>query len=431
MGRARQIASAENMDRILLDASAASTDEGEHLLLDGSAASTDVGFFINTEIGTTETPPEGFVNTSSIAADAIDNTKIADEAVKIANLAEEATDLTNRNVIINGSMNVHQRGPANQTGLGASSVYLIDRFELDVSTAARLTSSQADVTDLPGLTHALKLDCTTVDSSVAAGDLLHLRTTLEGQDVQHFRKGTAEAKGWVLSYYAKVDGAPKTGCVELVDSQNSRHVNANFTATNTWQRFVHYFPADTTGTLDNDNSDTIRVLWWLMAGSTYAGGSIQSSWASQSNTNRAVGTDNFFDNTSNNFFLTGIQLEAGDTLTAFEKEPPEKTLLKCQRYFYTPKAVGGAISENSTMGRLVSPAGNLNDFSGTVHFPVTMRADPTITITDSVEAGTNDTLGGLTTADSDIHGIHFVRTTNDSNAGRAALNIRGKADCDF
>ena len=429
MGRARQIASAENMDRILLDASAASTDEGEHLLLDGSAASTDVGFFINTEIGTTETPPEGFVNTSSIAADAVDNTKIADEAVKLENLAEEATDTTNRNVIINGAMNVQQRGDA--TGLGASSVYVIDRFEIDVSTAARVSASQADVTDLPGFTHALKLDCTTVDSSVASGDLFMLRTTLEGQDVQHFKKGTSEAKGWVLSYYARVDGAAKTGCIELADSQNTRHVNANFTATNTWQRFVHYFPADTTGTLDNDNSDTIRLIWWLLAGITYAGGSIQSSWASQSNSNRAAGADNFFDSTDNNFFITGIQLEAGDTLTAFEKEPPEKSLAKCQRYFYKPKAIGGAAAENGNMGRLVSPAGNLNDFSGCIAFPVTMRADPTVAITDSVESGLGTALNGIVTTNADIYGIDFVRTTDDSNAGRAALDVRGSVDVDF
>ena len=59
MGRARQIASAENMDRILLDASAASTDEGEHILLDSSDGTSDAGFFITTEVGTTETPPEG------------------------------------------------------------------------------------------------------------------------------------------------------------------------------------------------------------------------------------------------------------------------------------------------------------------------------------------------------------------------------------
>lgn len=430
MGRARQIASAENRDTILLDGSdGTSADAGDHLLLDASAATTDVGFFLNTEVGTTETPPEGFVNTSSLAANAVDNTKIASEAVKLENLTEEATDTTNRNVVINGAMNVQQRGDA--TGLGASSVYVIDRFEVDVSTAARFSASQADITDLPGFTHALKLDCTTVDSSVAAGDLLMFRTTLEGQDVQHFKKGTSEAKGWVLSYYARVDGGSKTGCIELVDSQNSRHVAANFTATNTWQRFVHYFPADTTGTLDNDNSDTIRLIWWLLAGSTYSGGTQPTTWASQSNGNRAVGTGNFFDNTANNFFITGIQLEAGDTLTAFEKEPPEKSLAKCQRYFYKPKAVGGAAAENGNMGRLVSPAGNLNDFGGCISFPVTMRADPTVAITDSVESGLGTALNGIVTANADVYGIDFVRTTDDANAGRASLDVRGSVDVDF
>ena len=78
MGRARQIASAENRDTIILDGTdGTSADAGDHLLLDASAATTDVGFFLNTEVGTTETPPEGFVNTSSLAANAVDNTKIA------------------------------------------------------------------------------------------------------------------------------------------------------------------------------------------------------------------------------------------------------------------------------------------------------------------------------------------------------------------
>ena len=92
MGRARQIASAESLDRILLNASAASTDEGEHLLLDGSAANTDVGFFINTEIGTTEVPPEGFVLGSSIAANVIDSTMIADNAIKRENIDDYTFD---------------------------------------------------------------------------------------------------------------------------------------------------------------------------------------------------------------------------------------------------------------------------------------------------------------------------------------------------
>ena len=150
MGRARQIASAENMDRILLDASAASTDEGEHILLDSSDGTSDAGFFITTEVGTTETPPEGFVNTSSIAADAIDNTKILDNAVKLENITNDVANLFNRNTVINGAFNVNQR--PDQSGVGASNVYLADRFEIDVNSAARLNSTTPAVTDLPGFT---------------------------------------------------------------------------------------------------------------------------------------------------------------------------------------------------------------------------------------------------------------------------------------
>ena len=104
MGRARQIASAENMDRILLDASAASTDEGEHLLLDASASGTDVGFFLNTEVGTTETPPEGFVIESSLAANAVTNSKIVDNAIDTAKLDAKSQSLNNRYIIIIGNI---------------------------------------------------------------------------------------------------------------------------------------------------------------------------------------------------------------------------------------------------------------------------------------------------------------------------------------
>ena len=83
------------------------------------------------------------------------------------------------------------------------------------------------------------------------------------------------------------------------------------------------------------------------------------------------------------------------------------------------------------MGRLNAPAGNLNDFSGSINFPVTMRADPTMAVTDSVEVGLGTALNGIVTTNADIFGIDFVRTTDDSNAGRAALDVRGSADCDF
>ena len=414
MGRARQIASSENMDRILLDASAASTDVGEHLL-------EEDGFFINTEIGTTETPPEGFVITSSIAADAIDNTKLADDAVQTENIADDAgAAAAHRNVVNNGAFNINQRTTHNDlTGLGASTAYVVDRFEVDVNTAARFTATTPAVTDLPGFTKCLKLDCTTADTSVASGDLFMLRTTFEGQDVQHFKKGTSEAQGWVLSYYIKVDGGPFTGTAELNDSQNGRHVNANFTATNTWQRISHFFPADSSGTLDNDETDTLRINWHFMAGSTYSGGSIQSAWASRSNTNTAPGTDNFFGSTDNNIYLTGVQLEAGDALTEFEREPPQVSLKKCQRYFEVgfSQIYGGSPNATAYAPELQCP----------YNFKVTKRSIPTITTHNSGSTRGSIAVGPNIKTD----GFSMQLDVTDASTPVAGGNFDFDAESDF
>ena len=172
MGRARQIASAENMDRILLDASAASTDEGEHLLLDGSAANTDVGFFINTEIGTTETPPEGFVLESSIATSAVTTAKIASDAVDNTKLATDAQRLTNRNMIINGNIQIHQRIGTDQHDDSAVDRYTLVKNNLDT---ADFTTKHQLITDNPPFSDELEIKCATADTSIASNELIRIR----------------------------------------------------------------------------------------------------------------------------------------------------------------------------------------------------------------------------------------------------------------
>ena len=104
-------------------------------------------------------------------------------------------NLGRRNIIINGAMQVAQRGTSS-TGIGASGGYFTcDRMFMDfVGTAGRLTQSQVAVTDLPGFANALKLDCTTADTSVAAGEIALLQYRVEGQDLQQFKKGTADAE---------------------------------------------------------------------------------------------------------------------------------------------------------------------------------------------------------------------------------------------
>ena len=54
-----------------------------------------------------------------------------------------------------------------------------------------------------GFANSLKLACTTDDDSIAAGEFFLISTLLEGQNLQHFAKGTSDAKPLVCSFYVK------------------------------------------------------------------------------------------------------------------------------------------------------------------------------------------------------------------------------------
>ena len=235
-----------------------------------------------------------------------------------------------RNVVINGAMQVAQRGT--QTGLGASSgVYgATDRFSLVTNgVGGRMTIEQS--TDTPsGFGNSVKLSCTTTDTSLAAGDYLSFSTRLEGRDMQRFKKGTSDAEKYAVSFYVKGNASATYVC-ELYDYDNFRHVNQTFSVTTAWTRVELSFPADTTGTLDNDSNLSFAINIYLHAGSNFTGGTLQSTWGTGY---RATGTDNFFDSTDRTLFLTGVQLEVGDNPTPFEHLTYQETALLCYRYYY-------------------------------------------------------------------------------------------------
>ena len=107
-----------------------------------------------------------------------------------------------RNVIINGAMNVAQRGTSS-TGLGgnADSYHTVDRFKLGAegTTAGRLTMTQ-DSSAPEGFANSLKLACTTADTSIGSAELLTLAHIIEGQNLQTFAKGTSDAKPFAVSF---------------------------------------------------------------------------------------------------------------------------------------------------------------------------------------------------------------------------------------
>ena len=244
----------------------------------------------------------------------------------------------NRNVLINGAMNVAQRSTS-ETGLGANTsttttrYKTCDRWSIDVegTTLGRYTMTQ-DSSAPSGFANSLKLACTTADTSIGAAELVSLSQIIEGQNVQAFAKGTSDAKPYAVSFWVKGNASATYVC-ELFDGDNTRHVCSTFSVTTDWTRVEITFPADTTGAFDDDNAASLYLQIFLHAGSNFSSGTLPATWASKTNANRAAGGGSFFDSTSRTFFLTGVQLEVGQNPTEFESEPYDVTLRKCNRYF--------------------------------------------------------------------------------------------------
>ena len=248
---------------------------------------------------------------------------------------------TNRNVVINGAMQVAQRGTST-TGITTSGYYTVDRFNAIFTTLG--TWTQTLETDAPtgsGFRNSLKMLCTTADASPSGADQVRIQQTMEGQNIQQFLKGSSSAKQFALSFWVK-SNVTGTYIVLLNDTDNTRIVSASYSvsASATWEKKTIIFPADTTGSFDNDNGSSLQVIFWLAAGSDWTSGTLQTTWASNVNANRAVGQTNLGAATNNYWQVTGVQLEPGPVATPFEFEPYETTLRKCLRYFY--QAVNGA-----------------------------------------------------------------------------------------
>ena len=242
-----------------------------------------------------------------------------------------------RNLIINGAMRVAQRATSAAVSDGTNEGYAtLDRWRHGLNNAAAATVSQS--TTVPtgeGFANSMKIDVTTADTSVASNDFWVMVTKLEGQDLQRIKKGTSNAEKLTLSFWVR---STKTGVyvVELVDNDNSsRAVSLSYTiaSADTWQKVELTFPADTTGVFDNNNEASLEIAWWLVGGSNYTSGTLATTWASQTDANRAVGQVNFFDSTSNEYYITGVQLEVGDNATPFEHLTIGEELALCQRYF--------------------------------------------------------------------------------------------------
>ena len=361
-----------------------------------------------------------------MAIDKVVSASITDSSVTDAKLSFNSNQF--RNIIINGDMSIAQRGTSVSSVTGTDAT--CDRWRFTPSSAGTWTISQS--TTVPtgqGFATSFKADCTSANTSLSAGSILRFSQFVEGQNIQYLKKGTSSAESLTISFWVR---SAKTGTyiLNIKDRDNSRIYSQSYTisSADTWEKKTITYAGDTTNPFDNDNDWSLEVHFWLAAGSTYTSGTLTSGWESNTVANLAVGQVNLADSTSNDWYITGVQVEVGSVASNFEFLPFDVNLARCQRYYWRSYA--------DTF--YFKPAKD-NQRHAKMTFPVTMRATPTATYFPTnadLEAGTNSAkaakdVGSTTVSTSNVGGDRNYNTALVSDTTDSNFRVNTKASAEF
>tara|TARA_Y100001972_G_scaffold16455_1_gene17862 strand:- start:160 stop:1365 length:1206 start_codon:yes stop_codon:yes gene_type:complete len=344
---------------------------------------------------------DGAVSTAKIAADAVTNAKIADDAVQTENVAS-TVNLGRRNLIINGAMQIAQRGTS-ASSKTTQGYHAVDRFDQNIATMGTYTISQS--TTVPtgeGFVNSLKIDCTTADASPASGDVLSIRQRIEAQNLQHLDFGSSSSKAITLTFHVRSNKTGTYVCnAYLADAGKQWGKTYTISSADTWEKkTITWESSSNSSTINNDNGDGIILTWYLGTGSGRTTGSAQTDWTTYALADEAVGqTVNIADNTANEFYITGVQLEVGEQATPFEHRSYGEELQLCQRYFEI--MFRGSNAQNGTQKTSIG-AGvwyTANQVLVTLLYSP-KRAQPTITQSETGALG--------------FYGNSYFRTSTDS-----------------
>jgi hypothetical protein len=284
----------------------------------------------------------------------------------------DAGGLTGRNLIINGAMQVAQRGTSFANP--SDDTYSLDRIHIfNGNDGATTITQDTTVPNGEGFTQSIKFDCTTLDGTIAAGQYLTFNQRIEGYNNAVLGYGASGAKSITVSFYAK-SNLTGTFCYSVRNGALDRSYIKEFslTSADVWERVSFTIPGETSGTwLTTNGRGSIHQIS-LSMGSTFQG------TANQWNSSNVVATSNqvnFLSSTDNEFFLTGWQVEVGDTATPFEHRSYGEELARCQRYYQQIDLASYQRFDSSAYADLTSRV-----FT-TPSLPVTLRATPTITQT--------------------------------------------------
>ena len=298
-----------------------------------------------------------------------------------------------KNFFINGDFVIAQR-TASATAAGDGTYTTLDRMQTynngtsGAYTTAQTSLSAADQATT-GQIFAYDIQCTTADTSVASGAYAMVRQRIEAQYLQSLLYGSSAAKTLTLSFYVKSNLTGTTsGCIIKHDSTAQAFLfEYTINSANTWEKKTIKItpPATSGGEVDYNNGTGFSIQWNLQIGSAYLGGS-NVTWDETNSYYGTTNTLNVLSSTDNDLFLTGVQLEIGDAATDFEHLPRDVQLNRCLRYYYD-LASTGEFTDDATYIAMAAAYTSAYVLAF-CHFPVPMRAEPTLTTTNATDTFT-------------------------------------------
>ena len=338
---------------------------------------------------------------------------------KAAELAKMGEVLTNsqiggrRNIIINGAMQVAQRGtPSTSTGYQT-----IDRIQFLTNNTDNFAFEVSQSSTAPdGFSLSQKLDCTTAESSLDADELARFLYKVEGQDIQHFNYGSSASEEVTVSFYVRSNVTGVYTVEFRLNAAGTSTITKQYTisSANTWERKILKLPTNTATSIDNDATNGLEISFCVAAGSNFTTGSLGTSWATTATSSRYAGqAANIMSSTDNEWYITGIQMEVGSQATPFEHRSFGEELALCQRYYYR------RVTDTSSQYLCDAFTTSSTQIVGLVQFPVEMRAAPTQAGEDLEDAvfrhdgGTNafDSFSGIAGVPSKSGTAAFITTS--------------------
>jgi len=303
-----------------------------------------------------------------------------------------AENLGRRNLIINGAMQVWQRGTTSSALAHFTNVFhSVDRWSAVTDQndgSGTLTTTFSRDTDVPStetFPYSLKAVVTNTSFTPSGTDCTALFShSIETYNANPLGWGTASAKSATLSYWIKSSVAG-TGTLQI-RLHDSNQVNGvadgqlytKFTINqaNTWEKKTHLIPANATdGWRRNVSENALQIYWFF--GSEQAAASTQDAWFRQNNYGQRHSDMTLdFQTTGGTAYITGVQFEVGDIATPFEHRSYGDELLLCQRYYV--QMCDSTSQSAIAYGR---GAGGGQNVVSAAPIPVPLRASPTVITT--------------------------------------------------